>query len=219
MKYSARLNKVNNINTFDDVILLFAQRFLNVYDIMEGEDWLHNFGDYIQNSDFPCNKININPFSGYSNRFDITLYYNDTKIAWLQIETLPYNIMKVHNYSYYKKDFEIFHNIITDYFKILNTEMWNTMLKTANITTDQNNSVEVLDHTDYKPNGNTQTLKGTIEQIFDTYTTHNDKLKYCNGMYWKFNDKNVSILYTMFINIYDGNYFLDNAVKRGVTID
>lgn len=196
MKYSARLNIVNNINTFDDVIFFFAQHFLNVYDIIEAKEWLYSFGDYIQNSDFPCNKININPFIGYSNRFKITLFYNGIEIAWVQIETQLYNIMKVYNYSYNKKDFEIFHHIITDYFKELNRQQWNNMLKTANITTDENNNVEVLDHTDYKPNGNIQTLKGTIEQIFETYTTHNDKLKYCNG-----------------------NYFLDNAVKRGVIID
>lgn len=196
MKYSARLNKVNNINHFDEVILYFAEKFLKVYDIDEGENWLYAFGNYIQKSDFPCTKININPFSGYSDRFNLTLYYNDTQIVWLQIKVLPFHLMKVYNYTYEKKDFEMFHNIITDYFTKLNNEEWNTMLKTANITTDESNNVEVLDYTDYKPNGNIQTLKGTIEQIFESYTTHNDKLKYCNG-----------------------NYFLDNAVKRGVTID
>lgn len=196
MKYSVTFNKVKNINTFDDVMFFFALNFLNLYDIIEAKKWLYSFGEYIQKSDFPCTKININPFIGYSNRFNLILSYNDTEIAWMQIETLPHNIMNVFNYSYYKKDFEIFHHIITDYFKKLNKQQWNTMLKTANINTDENNNVEVIDHTDYKPNGNIQTLKGTIEQIFESYTTHNDKLKYCNG-----------------------NYFLDNAVKRGVTID
>ena len=219
MKYSVTFNKVKNINTFDDVMFFFALNFLNVYDIIEAKKWLYSFGEYIQKSDFPCTKININPFIGYSNRFNLILSYNDTEIAWVQIETLPHNIMNVFNYSYNKKDFEIFHHIITDYFKKLNKQQWNNMLKTANISTDENNNVEVIDHTDYKPNGNIQTIKGTIEQIFEIYTTHNDRLKYCNGMYWKFKSSYITTLYAMFINIYGRNYFLNNAVKRGVTID
>ena len=218
MKYSARLNKVNNINHFDEVILYFAEKFLKVNDIDEGENWLYAFGDYIQKSDFPCTKININPFSGYSDRFNLTLYYNDTQIVWLQIKVLPFHLMKVYNYTYEKKDFEMFHNIITDYFTKLNNEEWNTMLNVCKINED-NNEITVTDHHDYKPNGKTEILKGTLEQIFEQYTTHNDRLRYCNGMYWRFQSPQVSTLYTMFIELYDGNYFLDNAVKRGVTID
>ena len=218
MKYSATLNKSKNVNNFHQSILFFAIHFLNTYDPAEGEKWLHDFGGYIQNSEFPCTKINIDPFCKYPNIFCLTLYYKDTKIMWMKIEVSEQKIMKVYNYSYFKKDFEMFHNIITDYFKKRNTEIWNTMLKTCNIS-DNDNEITVTDYRDYQPNGKTETLKGTLGEIFETYTTHNDRLKYCNGMYWRFQSPQISMLYAMFIRQYDGNYFLDNAVRRGVTID
>ena len=137
---------------------------------------------------------------------------------WMKIEVSGQKIMKVYNYSYFKKDFEMFHNIITDYFKKRNKEIWNTMLKTCNIS-DNDNEITVTDYRDYQPNGKTETLKGTLGEIFEAYTTHNDRLKYCNGMYWRFQSPQISMLYAMFIQQYDGNYFLDNAVRRGVTID
>lgn len=218
MKYSATINKNININTFYQSILFFAERFLNAHDFAEGEKWLHDFGGYMQNSDFPCTKINIDPFCKYPTIFGLTLYYKDTKIAWLKIELCKNNMMKVYNYSYFKKDFEMFHNIITGYFRKRNTEIWNAMLKTCNIS-DSDNEITVTDYRDYQPNGKTETLKGTLGEIFEAYTTHNDRLKYCNGTFWRFQSPQVNILYAMFIQQYDGNYFLDNAVRRGVTID
>ena len=62
-------------------------------------------------------------------------------------------------------------------------------------------------------------LKGTLNEIFDKYTTMNDRLKYCNGSYYKFNDKKVEEIYRLIISNYKGNYFLDNAVRRGCIID
>lgn len=133
MRYSATTNKDKNVNTFGQSILFFAIHFLNTYDPAEGEKWLHDFGGYIQNSDFPCTRININPFSKYPDMFSLTLYYKDTAIAWLKIEVCKHdNIMRVHKYSYLKKDFEMFHGIITSYFSKLNTETRNTMHRNGN---------------------------------------------------------------------------------------
>lgn len=132
MKYSATLNKSKNVNNFYQSILFFSMNFLNVHDFAEGEKWLHDFGGYIQNSEFPCTKINIDPFCKYPNIFCLTLYYKDTRIMWIKIEVSEQKIMKVYNYSYFKKDFEMFHNIITDYFKKRNTEIWNTIIKADN---------------------------------------------------------------------------------------
>lgn len=133
MRYSATTNKDKNVNTFGQSILFFAIHFLNTYDTAEGEKWLHDFGGYMQNSDFPCTRININPFCKYPNIFGLTLYYKDTKIMWMKIEVCKHdNIMRVHKYSYLKKDFEMFHGIITDYFKKRNTETWNRIIKADN---------------------------------------------------------------------------------------
>ena len=113
----------------------------------------------------------------------------------------------------------MFKNVITDYFKQYNDIIYQKQLDNCNIKTTSNVTIVVDDYKDYKPNGKQQTLQGTLQDIFEQYTTHNDRLKYCNGDFWRFNNENISNLYVMFIQMYDGNYFLDNAVKRGVTID
>lgn len=132
MRYSATTNKDKNVNTFGQSILFFAMNFLNVYDPAEGEKWLHDFGGYIQNSEFPCTKINIDPFCKYPNIFCLTLYYKDTRIMWMEIEVSSQKYMRVHKYTYLKKDFEMFHYIITSYFRKINTETWNTIIKADN---------------------------------------------------------------------------------------
>ena len=113
----------------------------------------------------------------------------------------------------------MFKHVIDDFVRQYNTEVFRTQMDKCNIKSTFNVTIVVDDYDDYKPNGKQQTLQGTLQDIFEQYTTHNDRLKYCNVDFWRFNNKNISNLYIMFIQMYDGNYFLDNAVKRGVTID
>ena len=108
---------------------------------------------------------------------------------------------------------------IEEYFNNKNQAIYNEWLDKCNIHSDEENEIKVNDYRDYKPNGDFFILTGSLEDIFDKFTTHNDKLKYCNGDFWRFADADIEILYSLFITNYNGNYFLDNAVKRGVTID
>lgn len=146
MKYSATLNKNINVNNFYQSILFFAERFLNAHDFAEGEKWLHDFGGYMQNSDFPCTKINIDPFCKYQNMFSLTLYYRDTRVLWMEIEVSNQKYMRVHKYTYLKKDFEMFHCIITGYFRKLNTETWNTIIKTDKGKTGKTERTDTTRH-------------------------------------------------------------------------
>lgn len=97
---------------------------------------------------------------------------------------------------------------------------FNKLCKDANIKPKQNsNSVELIEYVDYKEK-QTLTITGKLEDIFSNYTTRNDRLKYVNGHYFKFKSKKIDDLYHLFTSyIYKGNYYLDNAVKRGVIID
>lgn len=221
MKYSVSTHKYGSFvfNTFDKVMTHFTNKFFQNSIIEDGRTFLHDMGDYLDTTKYPCTKINLNIFTGYNNRISLTFSYNDEKVSWVEIEFERYGILKISNYIYYKKDLQIFHHIIEEYFDKKNLNIYKEWLDKCNIYTDRNNEIKVEDYRDYKPNGEFVILSGSLEDIFDEYTTHNDRLKYCNGDYWRFADTNIQTLYSLFIINYKGNYFLNNAVKRGVTID
>lgn len=217
MKYSTIKRNVND--TFDSTMDFFSMSIFGNY--WEGNDFIHNFGKYLDNTKFPCDKITLNPFSGYSNEFEIGFKYNNNRVCWFKFSiNRETKIITIKNCTFEDKTIEkMFKYNITDYFKQYNNIIFQKQLDNCNIKTTFNVTIVVDDYNDYKPNGKQQTLEGTLQDIFEQYTTHNDRLKYCNGDFWRFNKKDIATLYTIFIQTYDGNYFLDNAVKRGVTID
>ena len=216
MKYSTI--KRNDNDTFNSTMFVFSMRIFGNY--WEGEEFIHDFGEYLDNAKFPCDKIMLDPY-GYSDKFQLTFKYDNNRICWFKFSVNKQaKIIEIDNYIFEDKAIEkMFKNVITDYFKQYNDIIYQKQLDNCNIKTTSNVTIVVDDYKDYKPNGKQQTLEGTLQDIFEQYTTHNDRLKYCNGDFWRFNNENISNLYVMFIQMYDGNYFLDNAVKRGVTID
>jgi hypothetical protein len=183
-----------------------------------GDDWLEAVGNYLDGTKFPSDRITLNIFTSHPNRFTLTYHFEGNNIGHSEIEVRRYGVMSVIHTKFKDDSFNIFSHFITDYFRKYNADMFEAMKTEANVT-DEGNKVEVEDCTDHKPNGKRETLKGTLEEIFDRYTAHNDRLRYCNGMYWRFSDSRTSTLYHMFTEMYEGNYFLTNAVGRGVTID
>ena len=216
MKYSTIKRNAND--TFDSTMDVFSMRIFGNY--WEGEEFIHDFGEYLDNTKFPCDKIMLDPY-GYSDKFQLTFKYDNNRICWFKFSVNKQaKIIEIDNYIFEDKAIEkMFKNVITDYFKQYNDIIYQKQLDNCNIKTTSNVTIVVDDYKDYKPNGKQQTLQGTLQDIFEQYTTHNNRLKYCNGDFWRFNNENISNLYVMFIQMYDGNYFLDNAVKRGVTID
>ena len=216
MRYSTI--KRNDNDTFNSTMFVFSMRIFGNY--WEGEEFIHDFGEYLDNTKFPCDKIMLDPY-GYSDKFQLTFKYNDNRVCWFRFSIYKQTkIIEIDNYTFEDNTIEkMFKNVITDYFKQYNNAIYQKQLDNCNIKTTSNVTIVVDDYKDYKPNGKQQTLEGTLQDIFEQYTTHNDKLRYCNGDFWRFNNENISNLYVMFIQMYDGNYFLDNAVKRGVTID
>lgn len=221
MKYSVRTHHYDSFvfDTFDKVMAHFTNKFFRNSTTEDGRTFLYDLGDYLDTTKYPCDKINLQVFTGYNNRISLVFSYNNEEVAWVQIEFERYGILKISNYTYYKKDLQIFHHIIEEYFNNKNQTIYNEWLDKCNIHTDRSNEIKVEDYRDYKPNGEFVILSGSLEDIFDKYTTHNDKLKYCNGDFWRFADADIQTLYSLFIINYNGNYFLDNAVKRGVIID
>lgn len=221
MKYSVTTHQYDSFvfDTFDKVMSHFTNKFFQNSTTEDGRTFLHDLGDYLDTTKYPCDRIILNIFTGYNNRINLSFSYNNEKVSWVQIEFERYGILKISNYTYYKKDLQVFHHIIEEYFNNKNQTIYNEWLDKCNIHSDGENEIKVEDYRDYKPNGEFVILTGSLEDIFDKYTTHNDKLKYCNGDFWKFADADIQTLYSLFITNYNGNYFLDNAVKRGVIID
>ena len=217
MKYSTVRKDVND--SFDSTMTFFSQKIFGNY--WEGEDFIHDFGKFLDNTKFPCDKITLNPFGGNPNGFEITFKYNNGMVCWFRFSVNKQTkIIETDNHTFEDKTIEkMFKHIINDFIRQYNTEVFRKQMDECNIKSAYNVTITVDDYTDYKTNGKQQTLQGTLQDVFEEYTTHNDRLRYCNGDFWKFNSKDVTKLYTMFIQMYDGNYFLDNAVKRGVTID
>ncbi len=219
---SAKLNKYGShpCNNYHEVMEYFTDKFLHSDDPEEGYEFMELFSAYIDGSKFPCDKIVLNAFTGYSDVFGMEFKYRNESICYITVQVLPHDMFKVYNKTYYKHDFEILHHIIEDYFDDINKsvlERWMNLCK-IDKSEDARNEVHITEYVDYKIKGETS-FTGSISEIFDRYTTINDRLKYCNGHYFRFKDGNVSELYSIFTKCYKGNYFLNNAVKRGVIID
>lgn len=56
---------------------------------------------------------------------------------------------------------------------------------------------EVEYYSDNKPKGEKFIYEGTMDEVFEKFYKANRTLRYCNGMYYKFADKNVQHLYQL----------------------
>lgn len=209
-------------NSYNRVMNYFNYKFSQLLldsDITDGQTFLYDLGEYLDESKYPVDKIRLNVFTGYSNRIDLTFFYNNEKIAWVEVTFEPYGLLKISNKLYHKKDFQIFHHIIEEYFDVHNQQIYDIWVDKCNIHIHKENAIKVNDCTNYSPNGTSVILKGSLEEVFEQYAKHNDALKYCNGEFWKFDDKKIDTLYRLFKMLYKGNYSLDIALKRGALID
>lgn len=213
---NAEFNSYNRVMNFFNY--KFSQLLLDS-DITDGQTFLYDLGEYLDESKYPVDKIRLNVFTGYSNRIDLTFFYNNEKIAWVEVTFEPYGLLKISNKLYHKKDFQIFHHIIEEYFDVHNQQIYDIWVDKCNIHIHKENAIKVNDCTNYSPNGTSVILKGSLEEVFEQYAKHNDALKYCNGEFWKFDDKKIDTLYRLFKMLYKGNYSLDIALKRGALID
>ena len=210
--------KKNENDSYTKTMDYFSRHFFGDW---IGEDFLCKLGEYLDNVNFPSNRLVVDPY-GYDDRFAITFKYDNERICYIQLEmNIDTKILQLHNASFEEKLSEkIFLPKIKEYLKEYNVGIFKKQLERCGIKSiNFDNAISIDDYDRYVLKEEKVILKGTIGKIFDDYTTHNDRYRYCNGTHWKFTDRNVSRLYSMFIGMYDGNYFLDNAVRRGVTID
>ncbi len=101
-----------------------------------------------------------------------------------------------------------------------NMDLFKKTCKNAKLSSAKNakNVVEIIYFDDSKEKERL-TLTGSIDDIFDKYTSMNDHLRYINGSWYRFADENINKIYSMYTNLSKGNYFLNHAVKHGKLID
>lgn len=210
MKHSAFLNNYLGLNTYDDVIDYFEDIVL-----VNGDVFFYEFGKFVEEEKIG-DQVVLNAF-GISNGFSITIRYETKDVMYVEIKKCGNDILKATARA---KTEGILDNAaakkVEKYFDNLNKEIYNNWKNKCGIK--ESNNILVDRYRNYELS-DTITLSGSIEEIFDQYVTFNDRMRYINGTYYRFHDKDIKKLYDIFIASYNGNYFLDNAVKRGCIID
>lgn len=231
MIYSAVIRKVGKffkkhegLRTFDEVLLYLDLRFEEHFRVNGCDSllWLHDLGKYLDGTKFPCDKIVVDAATGYADKFALSFRYGEQKVGYLRLVAKKYGRFEIDYLSFENEAFKMFEPILRDYFEgkaraILEDEHKRLMAK-CGFTDGAENKAVLNEYCDNKKKGEI-VLCGTLEEIFDKYTTMNDRLSYCNGHYFRFSDDNVAKLYSLHVEAYKGNYFLDNAVRRGCLID
>lgn len=209
-----------NYDTFDKVMEYMDNKFFN------GEDgscrlFMRELGAYLDGTKYPCDKMVLCAFIGYNDRVGMKLMYHGERVAYIEIAFGNYGIIKIVSYSYCgKEEFKVFHEIIEEWFDEKNGKILDDWAKKCGVDMHgDGNEVFFQEYVDYKPKGDATSMSGTIAEIFDSYTTWNDRLRYCNGHHFRFVSNDIEKLYLLYVKNFKGNYFLANAVKRGVTID
>ena len=135
MKYSVTPHQYGSFvfNTFDKVMTHFTNKFFQNNITEDGRTFLYDLGDYLDTTKYPCDKIKLDIFTGYSNRISLFFFYNDEKVSSVEIKFERYGILKISNYLYFKKDLQIFHHIIEEYFDNKNLNIYKEWLDKCNI--------------------------------------------------------------------------------------
>ena len=121
-------------------------------------------------------------------------------------------------FGYEKKECRKCHDLLIDMIKRWNKHIFDNACKVARIKPLEENHIKVEEYVD-KRITKTYVLDGTLEKIFDDFTSMNRHVTYVNGHFFRFEDERIETVYDLFVRLYDGNFFLDNAVKAGCIID
>lgn len=166
-----------------------------------------------------ADKCIIDIWTGTDRYFRVEFRKDDKLIGHVSITPLK-NIQDFEIYQVCFGSTDEFKVVIEEWEKAYKLRAYKKQLKKCGFDNDNSTiySVNIDAFNDYKKIEE-HTLKGTIKEIFDEYVTFNDRMRYINGTYWRWSENNVQQLFSMFINKFNGNYFLNNAVRRGCIID
>ena len=205
-------------NDFREVMQIFSFRFFK-----DDEDTAKKFfSDFVQMlyvNGVPCDQVVLDMWTGCSDKFSFFVKKDNVKKIYVKIQKRMHGLYRVVSFSAYEDEYKQYEVPVEGFFESINQAKYDEVLDACGLDKDWGgNEVTVYEFIDNLKKREAK-LKGTLESIFDQYTTINDRLRYCNGHYFRFADKTVEKLYSMTTMLYKGNYFLDNAVRRGCLID
>lgn len=217
MVYDVAKQMIDGIyyNTPYEVMSYISMQYFNNTKHNTGSAFLIDFGEYLDKTKFPCNRIVVDcKPSGYENCFILNLDYYSERVAKLRLKVKSYGRICIDYCTYYKSDFKCFDYILLRFFNKRNWEIFSKIgikwIEKYGIKTDSTNEVYIQKCSDYQSTGEMTLLKGTITEIFDTYIDMNDRLRYCgDGNYYKFDNKKINELYQIYMGGYKNNIFLD----------
>ena len=163
---------------YEDTMCFFSDKILRVDDVEFAEEFYFELGDYLDESKYPCTKMTLNPFYGSGNEFVITFKYDNREVCRCVFGVV--NELIVIKNAYYTENClkEMFHKILEEYFDSLNQAKINIKISNYGFKDNDENEVTLDYYDDYAKTEITTILKGTLNEIFDKYTTLNDRLKY-----------------------------------------
>lgn len=218
MKYAAYTN--NYVPKYECAVSRFAQVFFDA-DKEQASKFIKDLGRHVSKIGFPCDKIALNVTTGYEDRVGFALFNGSEKQCYILLKSYIGGIIKIYSIYFVEGKDELkarFEPDFKAFFNKRNKGIYKRLVSSCGLSEKKCNAVSVCEFVDCVKRGE-KTLTGSLADIFDEYTSMNDTFKYCGGHFYRFKDCSVSRLYRVFTTLYDGDYFLDNALKRGVLID
>lgn len=208
-------------NSFDKAMRWFSDKIFGKNDYDGGHFFMEDIKEWLDNSKYPCDKIVIDPFRFLPN-FVLVFKYKDMEISRVEISLNKEGIFKIEDATYKALEFKkCFHSILEDFIKERNKQTFEWQASKCGLQANKDSNVieiEYFDTNQQREPLQTQELKGSLAEIFDTFTDMNETYKYCNGVHWSFKREEVRKLYRTFVSSIK-DYFLLNAVQHGRLID
>lgn len=230
MVLSCRLYPKAGIHTFMDCMRFITQQIIKKYNIIDGDgkkiDDAYKFFKKIKEDLIKkgcgCCKMLIDPFGDSQHNYDnsdhiyITFQDDDRNCCahycfYVNKQNHDFQATAIDIYNHSK-----FPDACHKY--LMSKMLAITKKKYAGIAQNKKIKIELIYIRGYDRES-VETLQGTICEIFYKFTELNDHLKYMNGCYYKFKDKQIEEAYKEWLNDYPGNIHLDIAVKNGSIID
>lgn len=213
-------NKMYGNETFFQILnkrnyLFESSKFFTTYDFVK------SFANYIEERGFPCNKIAVDIYNGYTDKISLILYLNENKVCYALIESINKGQkLQIDRMSFYDKSDKIYATILREFFDNILIDDFQKQLSLCGISNPSKKvTLNLSFFKDFKKDGEITIEANNLDEAFDKYITANDRLKYINGSYYRFDDNNWNKLFSIWISLRKENPFLMNAVRRGLTID
>ena len=224
MKLFARNSKAQGVTSYRDTMSFIQECIIDKYNVTNGHGGLpilninrffYNVKEILIDAGCKCEKMVVDPFSSFDSKFiHITFEDIDNHI----FAHYCFGVDK-DNHCFFLKTYDIYNKEMFSELchKYLLNEMIFVPKEINGFSVNKVMKVDLI----HKKKGDTSivSLEGTLPSIFEQYINKNDFLRYINDESYSFKDEKIKETFNRYVENYNGNIFLDLAVKRGCLID